>query len=156
MTQQPIHVLNQTGVLTSFSIAQKITEEDIKEYISTHKNCGKKNAKVSEILKQKILDEIQKAVSNNEVPGLVTAQEVAKAMGVDDKVVKNIPELNRLVMIIGNKVREKNYDTMSLCYFINSLVTALDLGEDDFEEFNKQTNPEDEDDDDDDESANNA
>jgi ribosomal protein S25 len=149
MIPQPIHVLNQTGVLTSFSIAQKITEEDIQEYVATHKKLGKKDAKVGEILKQKILDEIQKAVSNNEVPGLVTPQELAKNLGLEDKVVKNIPELNRLVTIIGNKIREKNYDTMSLCYFINSLVTALDLGEDDFEEFNKQTNPDEDDEDDD-------
>jgi hypothetical protein len=153
MTPQPIHVLNQAGVLTSFSIAQKITEDDIRQYMATHKKMVKKDAKVSEILKQKILDEIQKAVSNNEVPGLVTPQEVAKNLGIDDKVIKNIPELNRLVGIISNKVREKNYDTMSLCYFINSLVTALDLGEDDFEEFNKQTNPDEDDEDDDSEES---
>jgi len=148
---QPIHVLNQLGVLTSFSVAKRVTEDDIRKYFSKQQRKGKTEDQISEMLKNKILGDINDAIQHNQVPGLVSSQELAKSMGVDENVIKNMPELNRLIMVIANKLIQRDYDKMSLCYFINSLVNTLELGEEDFTEFNNKNNPDgDEDDDDDD------
>ena len=60
-----------------------------------------------------------------------------------------MPEMNRLIMIVGHKLAEKKYDKMSLCYFINSLVNLLGLTESDFEKFHRQNSGETDDDDED-------
>ena len=144
---QPIHILSQMGVLSSFSIAKKVTEEDIKKYFSKQKRGGKSDAEMQHLLKETVITEIATAIETNNVPGLVTPQEMAKDIGLDKNVIKNVPELNRLVAVIVAKLTEKNYDRMSLCYFINSLVNILGLTEKDFERFHRSG----EDDDDDDE-----
>lgn len=136
----PIHILNQLGVLTSFSVAKKVTEEDINKYFSKYKKSGKSEKQIGEMLKDKILLDINNAVENNEIPGIVTPQELAESLGVDKKVIERMPDINRLVSIIAQKMIDKQYDKMSLCYFINSLVNILNLTEDDFTKFHRQNN----------------
>jgi hypothetical protein len=136
--------------MSSFSIAKKITEDDIKKYFANHKNSGKSEKEIGDMLRQKIMNDIQEAIQTNVVPGLVSNEEVAKELGLNANVVKNMPELTRLIMVIAHKLVEKNYDKMSLCYFINGLVNVLGLAESDFEKFHRENKIGDDDDDGDD------
>lgn len=147
----PIHILNQLGVLTSFSVAKKITENDINKYFAKHKKKGKSDSQIGKMLRDKIVSDIQDAVENNKIPGLVSQQEMAEGMGIDKKIIAKIPEINRLIIVISQKISEKNYDKMSMCYFINSLVNVLCLTEEDFTKFHQQNKTDDENDADDDE-----
>lgn len=144
----PIHILNQMGVLTSFSVAKKVSEDDINKYFSKFKRKGKSQSQLGDMLKQKILVEIQEAYENNKIPGIISQQEIAKEMGIDENIIKNMPELNRLITVITQKMVEKKYDKMSLCYFINGLVRTFELTEDDFNDFHEKNNPDDDEDDD--------
>lgn len=146
---QPIHILNQMGVIVSFSVAKKVTEADIKKFFSLQKKAGKKGLNIEKIMKTKILNDIRSAIAENKIPGILTPQELAKEMGIDNKVIEKIPELNKLIVVVSHKLAERKYSKMSLCYFINSLVNLIGLTEKDFEKFHKQNN-EDEDDEDDD------
>jgi len=137
--------------MTSFSVAKKISEEDINKYFSKQKRNKKTEQEIGEMLQDKIICEIHKAIENQEIPGLVTPQEFAESLGIDKKVIAKIPELNRLIMIIASKMAEKKYDKMSLCFFINSLVNMLGLTEQDFTKFHRQNNEHDDEDDEDDE-----
>lgn len=149
---QPIHILNQMGIMTSFSVAKKVTKEDIDKYFAKQKRSGKSKKQIGEMLQQKILGEIHSAMENNQIPGLISPQDLAKSLGMDKKLVAKIPELNRFILIIAHKMNEKNYDKMSLCFFINSLVNMMGLNEEDFIKFHRQNKidpePDDEDDDD--------
>ena len=145
---QPIHILNQMGIMSSFSIAKKITEGDIKTYFDKHKKSGKKEEEIGQLLQTKILQEIHDAIENNRVPGLLLPQEAAEEMGINKIVIKKIPELNKIIMVIAHKLAEKKYDKMSLCYVINSLVNALGLSEEDFEQFHEGSDDDSDDDDD--------
>ena len=145
----PIHILNQLGVLTSFSVAKKITEEEINKYFIKHKKTGKSNSQIGKMLKNKIVSDIQDAVEHNKIPGLVSQQEDAERVGIDKKIIAKIPEINKLIIILSQKISEKKYDKMSMCYFINNLVNALGLTEDDFTKFHQQNKTDDEDDTDD-------
>jgi len=144
----PVHILNQMGVITSFSIAKKVSEDDIHKFFSRGKKSGKSTEELNNILRDKVLGEIEDAVMHQKIPGLLSPEELAKEMGVQQKVINNMPEMNRLIMIVGHKLAEKKYDKMSLCYFINSLVNLLGLTEQDFEKFHRR-NSNDEDDEDD-------
>ena len=129
----PVHILNQMGVMTSFSVAKKVSEEDITKFLAKVKKEGKSPEELNHILREQVLSEIEDAVSHSKIPGLLSPEELAKQMGVQKAVINNLPELNRLIMIVGHKLAEKKYDKMSLCYFINALVNLLGLTEKDFE-----------------------
>jgi len=143
----PIHILNQLGVLSSFSVAKKVTEDEVKKYFSKHKRNGKSDKQIGDMLREKIVSEIHEAIQNNQIPGLLTEQDVAAKMGLNATTVARLPELNRLITIVAQKILEKKYDKMSMCYFINSLVNILGLDEDDFEKFHRENNKNDDDDD---------
>lgn len=143
---QPIHILNQMGVLSSFSVAKKVTDDDVKNFFNKQKKSGKTERQIADMLKEKILGDIQEAMRNNKIPGLITSQDVAKQLGLDQETIARVPELNRLLMVIANKLTEKNYDKMALCYFINSLVATLNLSERDFEKFHQRNSDGDEND----------
>ena len=143
---KPIHILNQMGILTTFSVAKKISEEDIQNYFSKQKKAGKSERQIGDMLHDKILDDIQDALVNNRIPGLISSQEIAKQLGFDQSVIDKMPELDRLVMIIAQKLSDKKYDKMALCYFINSLVNILGLDEKDFEKFHRRNREDDEED----------
>jgi len=136
--------------MTSFSVAKKISEDDIAKYFDKQKRTKKSEQEIGEMLQDKIIGEIHRAIENQEIPGLVSPQEFAESLGIDKKVVAKIPELNRLIMVIASKLAEKKYDKMSLCFFINSLVNMLGLTEEDFTKFHRQNNTKDDDEDDDD------
>ena len=142
----PVHILNQMGVITSFSVAKKVSEDDIHKFFSRGKKTGKSTEELNNILRDKVFSEIEDAVVNHKIPGLLTPSELAKEMGVQPNVINNIPEMNRLIMIVGHKLVEKKYDKMSLCYFINSLVNLLGLTEQDFDKFHRQNSGDGEDD----------
>jgi len=146
----PVHILNQMGVITSFSVAKKVSEDDIHKFFLKGKKSGKSTEELNNILRNRVLTEIEEAVTHRKIPGLLSPEELAKEMGVQQHVINNMPELNRLIMIVGHKLTEKKYDKMSLCYFINSLVNLLGLTEQDFEKFHRQnSNGEDDGEDDD-------
>ena len=146
----PVHILNQMGVITSFSVAKKVSEDDIHRFFSKGKKSGKSTEELNKILRERVLEEIEEAVTHRRIPGLLSPEELAKEMGVQQNVINNMPELNRLIMIVGHKLAEKKYDKMSLCYFINSLVNLLGLTESDFEKFHRQNSRDEDDGDDDD------
>lgn len=154
MTNQPIHILNEMGVITSFSVAKKITEEDIQKFFINGKKRGKSDPEIERMLREKIVGDIETAIVEQKIPGLITPQEMAQKLGLDKDVIKNLPELNRLVMVIAHKLSDKSYDKMSLCYLINSLVNILSLSEEDFEKFHRQNNKDAEEESDDDDTDN--
>ena len=143
---KPIHILNQMGILTTFSVAKKISEDDMNSFFAKQKKSGKSEAEVNDMFHNKILNDIQDAISNNKIPGLISSQELARQMGLDADTVDKIPELNRLVMIIAQKLSDKKYDKMALCYYINSLVNVLGLTEKDFEKFHRNRKEDEEED----------
>lgn len=151
MNQKPIHILMQLGILTSFSVAKKISEKEITTFFNRKKHKGKSNDKIAELLKQHIISDIQEAITNNKVPGLISPLGIPNLNSVG-KDIPNFSELNKTIMLIVEKMIEKKYDKFSLCFFINTLVNLLGLSEKDFEKFHRrmssQTNEDDEDEDD--------
>lgn len=148
MNPQPIHILDQMGVIISFSVAKKVIEDDIQKFFAKSKKAGKSETEIEKMINEKILGEIQDAIMKQQIPGLLSPQDLIREMGLSKKIVDNMPELNRLIMVIAHKLSEKKYDKMSLCYLINSLVNLLGLQEADFEKFHRQNNKDDDDDDD--------
>ena len=145
-----MHLLTKYGILTNFSMAQKLTEEDISAMVKTEKSKGKSDEDVMERIKKKLLQEIIEATEKGTLPGILIDDAIPKTVIP----IKNIESLNRLVVMLAHKLKDKKFDKLSLCYFINFLVGSLCLNEEDFEEFHRQVRDlrgDDDDDNDDDE-----
>lgn len=142
---QPVHILTKLGILKSFSIAKKITEEEIIKFFNRYKKIGKTEEEIGELLKTKIFEEIRYAIETKKIPGVILPDNSP----LTKKILVNLTELNKLMYLTKSALLKKKYDKMSLCYFINSLVNLLGLTEKDFESFHKKmSNEEDTDDDD--------
>lgn len=141
------HILNKYGILKSFSISKKFTEEEL-NFMAKKLKRGKSEEELVEMLKAKIVEEIMEASEKGTLPGMILNQKRIAPIPI-----QGIETLNKMVEIISHKIRSKNLDKMSLCYFINFLVGSLGLSEEDFEEFHRKVSEaqgEDPDDDDED------
>ncbi len=151
MEEHPMHILTKAGVLASFSISKKITEQEIDAMMNLAKSKGKSEDDVVNMVKNKIMQEIMDATHTGTLPGILS--EPAKPPLLP---IQSIESLNRMVMVLTQKLKEKKFNKLSLCYFINYLVGSLHLTEEDFEDFHrrlrdaKERNGEPDDDDEDD------
>lgn len=142
--QQPAHILTQMGVLTSFSVAKKVTEMDVSNFFKKYRKAGKTDEQIGDILRDKIFEDIKDAIVNRKIPGLLAPLDILHPK-TEENIAKNIIGLNRLIMVVAHNLVEKKYDKLSLCYFINSLVNILTLTEEDFEKFHRKMSSEDND-----------
>lgn len=135
MNNKPEHLLTQMGVLTSFSVAKKITEDDIKNLLRKEKKNSNSNGNIPDLIKGKIMNEIKDALMNGKIPGLITP---ADSAGIPKELQSKFDELNKFIMVVAHKILEKKMDKFSMCYVINTMVNVLGLSEKDFEEFHKK------------------
>jgi hypothetical protein len=120
------------GVLSSFSIAKKISEEEVNQMIKSAKTKTKNQGDAMDIVKAKIMKEIIDASKKGTMPGIVLDRNNEMIP------IQHIEDLNRMVIVLTQKFKGKKIDTTSLCYFINYLVGSLGLTPEDFEEFHRR------------------
>ena len=136
MSVQPIHLLNKMGVLSSFSVAKKITEDYIAKYFKKQKKAGRTDEEIKRLFIQRVEKDILTAMNNYSIPGLLKdgGQFDSKNTSNLPKDIR-LPEINKLIVFMAHRIMGQKLDTMTLCYIINSLVNLLNLSEEDFEKF---------------------
>lgn len=138
MNNQPAHILNKMGVLLSFSIALRVTDEYISDYFKKQKKTGRTKAETEKLFINKVEKDIMNAMENYTIPGLLKDGgqfDSKNTSNLPEDVVSNLPKINRLIVNITHKIMGLNFDKMTLCYIVNSLVNLLNLTEEDFEKF---------------------
>ena len=133
MEEQPMHILTTAGVLTAFSISKKITAQDIECITKLAKTKGKTEDEIIIMIRDQIIREIVDATKKGTLPGIIIEKSETAALPV-----KSIAALNRMVLVLTQKLKEKKINKFSLCYFINYLVGSLGLTEEDFEDFHRR------------------
>jgi hypothetical protein len=126
------HILAKEGILTSFSIAKKVTERDVKRLRDKLKTSKFNREKLDELLRISIIKETQKDIEKNNVPGLM----VEGIEEIEEK--KRIMELTYFASMMSKKLSEKKIDKYHSCYIINAIVNMLGLTENDFNDFHKK------------------
>lgn len=126
------HILAKEGILTTFSIAKKVTAKDVSKLRKKIKGAKMDAEKLQEMLASAIVKDTQKNLNLAKIPGLIIE-------GVDDvEEKKRIMELTYFASMIAKKLSEKNIDKYYSCYIINAIVNMLGLTEDNFNEFHKK------------------
>jgi len=127
------HILSKEGILTSFSIAKKVTVKDMKKLCNKLKNSNVNDEKFQELLKESVIKKTKKSIDVQKIPGLIL-----NGIFAENEEKKKIMELTYFASIIAKKLTEKKIDKYYSCYIINAIVNMLGLTEEDFEKFHKK------------------
>ena len=127
------HILSKEGVLTSFSIAKKVTMKDIKKLRGGLKNSKMDAKKLQESLRNAVIKKAKESVDAQKIPGLLL-----NGIFAENEEKKKIMELTYFASIIAKKLSEKKISKYHSCYIINAIVNMLTLTEEDFDEFHRK------------------
>ncbi len=126
------HILAKEGILTTFSIAKRVTAKDVTKLRKKIKGAKMDAEKLQQLLMSTIVKDTQKNLKLTQIPGLIIE-------GADDEEEKKrIMELTYFASMIAKKLSEKQIDKYYSCYIINAIVNKLQLTENDFNEFHKK------------------
>jgi len=127
------HILSKEGILTSFSIAKKVTVKDIKKLRDKLKNSKMDANKFQESLRKAIINGARESMDPQKIPGLLL-----DGIFAENEEKKRIMELTYFASIIAKKLSEKKVGKYHSCFIINAIVNMLGLTEEDFDEFHKK------------------
>ena len=126
------HILAKEGILTTFSIAKKVTATDVKKLRDKLKSSKIDAEKLQELLRSAVVRDTKKAIESQKIPGLI------EAGAEDSEEKKRIMELTYFASVIAKKLSDKKIGKYHSCYIINAIVNMLGLTEEDFDEFHKK------------------
>lgn len=133
MIETTNHILSKEGILTTFSIAKRISKKDITKLRQKIKNNKLDALKFQDVLKKSVMEDTKKAILSKKIPGLIIPD---KYISNEEK--KLMMELTYFASIISKKINEKKIDKYHSCYIINAIVNMLGLTESDFDEFHRK------------------
>jgi hypothetical protein len=135
MAQSINHILSKEGILTTFSIAKRISVRDVQSLQKRIKGKKDTEENFKKLLKERVMKETQKALLERKIPGVLTP-EGGPIISEEEK--KKLMELTYLASVISKKLGEKNIDKYHSCYIINAIINMIGLTESDFDEFHRK------------------
>lgn len=134
--QDPSHLLSSLGILKSFSIAKKISKEEVLYATKKIKKIYKEKSpeKIQELLKNIFLTKTKNCVATEMPPGFIFPKKNPNKEMLD----KYYMELSIIAQTLSSKFVEQKLTKIQVCFIINAIVNLLGLGESDFEEFQKK------------------
>lgn len=150
------HLIAKHGILTSFSIARKVSKKDIKQISDKIKKKCKTKEEFNELLQREVLKTTKYSMNQDLIPGLILPEksnkQAARKELADEK---KLMRLNYVANIIAKKLMDNKLSKDEICYIILTMLSSLGLNDQDFKNFNNKygtvdENIDDDDDDDDD------
>jgi len=161
------HLLAKHGIMSSFTIAKRITQTQLKKMVK-QLNIDENSQEFKTHLNNQIIRDTQLAVYNNKIPGWITNEKLPRKV-IPKNPTPNKPvsksssksgkksalsedkkaKLTLFATIIVRKILEQKSTTEEKCFLIHRIVSGLGLRDSDFKQF-QNNNLMDEDDDDDD------
>lgn len=140
------HLIAKHGVLTSFSIARKVSKKDIKEISDKIKKRSKNKAEFNELLQKEVLKTTKYSMNQDLIPGLILPETPNTRKVLADE--KRLMQLNYISNIIVKKLMDNKFSKYEICYIILTLLSSLGLNDQDFKNFNAKYGTHDENDED--------
>jgi len=153
------HLIAKHGILTSFSIARKVSKKDIKRISDKIKKQCKNKNDFNELLQKEVLKTTKYSMNQDLIPGLILSENEKRNDKKELADEKKLMQLNYVSDTIARKIMDNKMSKDEVCYIILNLLSALGLNDQDFKNFNKKygnsdENMEDEDEDDEDDDEN--
>lgn len=135
------HVLQKKGVLKTFSIAKVVKSKEMEELKSLIKSIASNEFEYNQMLKEEISKISNMHDEKNPIPGIIYATTNPDAR-------RNLIFL--IAQKISDKVKAQNMSKREMALLISSIISKLELDQDDFIKLNEELNEDREDDDEDD------
>lgn len=134
------HLVAKHGILTSFSIAKKISQSDIKKMTNKVKKQCKEPDDLQRLLHEEILKSTKYAITNDSIPGLILPEgydpdKNSKSFKEDEE---KLIKLNLLSTIIAKKFAENKFTKEEICFLILNILGSLGLTDTDFKSFHEK------------------
>lgn len=133
MIETANHILSKEGILTTFSIAKRISKKDMQKLRQKIKSNKFDAIKFQEFIKKSIMEDTKRAILSKKIPGLIVTER-----NISNQEKEIIMELTYFASIISKKINEKKIDKYYSCFIINAIVNMLGLTEGDFDEFHRK------------------
>jgi hypothetical protein len=137
------HLIAKHGVMSSFSIARKISKNEFKSLTQKIKKNCKTKKEFDLLLKKEIIKKTNESINLGKIPGLVVPYQEKKSVGkkstkffLDDT--KRTALLSIFSASIVEKVIEKKLNKDEMCFFILTIVNLLKLSDHDFKMFHQK------------------
>lgn len=150
------HLIAKHGILTSFSIARKVSKKDIKDISDKIKKQCKNKNDFNEMLQKEVLKTTKYSMNQDLIPGLILTENNKQNVRKELADEKKLMQLNYVSTTIAKKLMDNKLSKDEICYIILTLLSSLGLNDQDFKNFNNKygnfdDNIDDDDDEDDDE-----
>jgi hypothetical protein len=178
MTKKLEHLLLKHGILKSLSIAKKPNSDNIKNLMEQIKPIAKNKIDFNNKMREAIEKEITESLLNNDIPGIIVNNSLARPTVAKNTVKPTppslIPDKSKPLVYKTNKERLAELYTLAsqfnrealhnkltkndVCFTIYVILSFLEISQDDFKNFHndltasneKPEEPTDDEDDDDD------
>lgn len=127
------HVLQKKGILKTFSVAKVVKSKEIEELKSLIKSISSNEFEYNQMLKEEISKISNMHDEKNPIPGIIYAT--------------TGPESRRsLIFLIAQKISDKiksqNMTKREMALLISSIISKLELDQDDFIQLNEELSEE--------------
>lgn len=140
------HLIAKHGVLTSFSIARKVSKKDIKEISDKIKKKCKNKDDFNELLQKEVLKTTRYSMNQDLIPGLILPDKSTTNTRKELADEKKLMQLNYISNMIAKKLMDNKFSKDEICYIILTLLSSLGLNDQDFKNFNAKYGTGDDDD----------
>lgn len=131
------HLIAKHGILTSFSIARKVSKKDIKQISDKIKKKCKNKEEFNELLQREVLKTTKYLMNQDLIPGLILPEKNSKQMARKELAdEKKLMKLNYVANTIAKKLMDNKLSKDEICYIILTLLSSLGLKDQDFKDFN--------------------
>jgi hypothetical protein len=137
------HLIAKHGVMSSFSIARKISKNEFKSLTQKIKKNCKTKKEFDLLLKKEIIKKTNQSINLGKIPGLVVPyQEKKNVSKKPAKFFLDDDKRTALLSIFGasivEKVIEKKLNKDEMCFLILTIVNLLKLSDHDFKMFHQK------------------
>lgn len=139
------HILQKKGILKAFQVAKVVRRKDIDELKELIKKVASDEKEYHQLLKEEMAKISDMHDENNPIPGIIYE---------DDGLVARRNMIFTLAQKITDGLNRQKFTKQELALLISSVISKLDLDQEDFMKLNEELNEELNEDDDDDEEEN--
>lgn len=137
------HLIAKHGIMSSFSIARRISKNEFKSMTQKIKKNCKNKKEFDLLLKKEIIKKTNESISLGKIPGLVVPHQEKNTIGKKPKkFFLDDDKRTALLSIFGATIVERIIDRKlnkdEMCFLILTIVNLLKLSDHDFKLFHQK------------------
>lgn len=127
------HILQKKGILKTFQVAKVVRRQDIDELKDLIKKVASDEEEYNLLLKEEMAKLSNMHDENNPIPGIIYG---------DESIVARRNAIFNLAQKMTEGLKKQKFNKQELALLISSIISKLDLEQEDFMKLNEELNEE--------------